>query len=83
MGEDAYVQVNLKNLPSVNMVLATFSEVFKGKHKATKANVALKKVIMDKEKEGVSIETIDFSLQTHFETFYLVSHYCEILHLYF
>ena len=30
-----------------------YSEVFKAKHKTTKRVVALKKVVMDNEKEGV------------------------------
>ena len=40
----------------------TFGEVFKARHKKTKKIVALKKVLMENEKEGVSIWAIDVGI---------------------
>ena len=36
-------------------IYVSFREVFKARHKKTKKVVALKKVLMENEKEGVSI----------------------------
>lgn len=45
--------VYARNVDGVVVSLPTFREVFKAKHRQTGKKVALKKVLMENEKEGV------------------------------